>query len=218
MISDLIKNRQSVREYQEKHIPNEDLKQILEAGHLAPSWMNSQPWRFILVKEQQNKDLLCELSSFQPHVKSADALIVCVADKGAWRKEEFGEVLKARGMNDEGIDKIMSIPMFYPVLLGDKTTLMRSVEQVTYAVSFMMLQAKELGVDSCVIGAISNEATVVKPEIIEKVNKALNLNENQVIITILTLGYAKNETPVNKLRKDFDKVIFSEKIGNKIEF
>lgn len=216
MLLDLIKERKSVREYLNKDIPLEDLKKILTAGHLAPSWMNSQPWKFIVVKNQETKDLLCELSSNQPHVKNANALIVCVADKNGWSKEEFGEVLAARGISESGREKIFNIPMFYPPLLGEDIVLMRTVEQVTYAVSYMMLEAKELGVDSCIIGALSNEATVVKQEIIDKVNKALNLSDGQVIITIITLGYAKEETPTNKQRKDFDKVVHLEAIGNKL--
>ena len=218
MLEELIKNRKSVREYSDKNIPNEDLKKILNAGHLAPSWMNSQSWKFILVKNQETKNLLSELSGFQPHVKTANAVICAIADKNAWKKEEFGQVLKKRGMNDEGIDKILSIPMLYPPLLGDNIALLRSVEQVTYAVSYMMLQAYELGIDSCIIGAISNEATVVKEDIVQKVNNLLNLSEGEVLITMITLGYEKEPTQTTKQRKDFNKVVYFEKIGNAIDF
>ena len=216
MLFDLIKERKSVREYLDKDIPQEDLKKILTAGYLAPSWMNSQPWKFILVKNPEVKKLLSELSSNQPHVANANALIVCIADKNGWSKEEFGEVLAARGIGETGREKIFNIPMFYPPLLGEDKVLMRTVEQVTYAVSYMMLQAKELGVDSCIIGALSNEATVVKKELMDKVDEALNLKEGQVLITIITLGYAKEETPTVKQRKDFDSVVHFEKIGNKL--
>ena len=219
MLLELIQNRKSVRDYQDKKIPHSDLKKILEAGYLAPSWMNSQPWKFILIENQQTKDLLCELSSNQPHVKNAAALVVCIADKNGWSKEEFGEVLAARGIGESGREKIFSIPMFYPVLLGDDKVLMRSVEQVTYAVSYMMLEAKELGVDSCIIGALQNEATVIKnPELVQKVNEKLNLTEDDVIITIMTLGYALEETPTQKQRKDFNKVVHYETVGQKLDF
>ena len=219
MLLELIKNRKSVRDYQDKKIPNSDLKKILEAGYLAPSWMNSQPWKFILIENQETKDLLCELSSNQPHVKNAAALIVCIADKNGWSKEEFGEVLAARGIGESGREKIFSIPMFYPVLLGEDKVLMRSVEQVTYAVSYMMLEAKELGIDSCIIGALQNEATVIKnQELVEKVNEKLNLTKDDVIITIITLGYALEETPTQKQRKDFNKVVHYEAVGHKIDF
>lgn len=213
MLLDLIKNRKSVREYTEQKISKEDLTKILEAGYYAPSWMNSQPWKFIAVENQQTKDLLCELSGHQPHVKNAAALIVCVADKNAWSKEVFGEVLASRGIGEEGREKIFAIPMFYPPLLGEDKVLMRSVEQVTYAVSYMMLTAKELGIDSCIIGAIQNEATVIKnPELVQKVNETLNLSKEDVIITIITLGYAKEETPTVKQRKDFNKIVHFESV------
>ncbi|MBQ4647025.1 MAG: nitroreductase family protein [Candidatus Gastranaerophilales bacterium] len=214
MLLDLIKNRKSVREYTEQKISHEDLKKILEAGYYAPSWMNVQPWKFIAIENQETKDMLCELSGHQPHVKNAAALIVCVADKNGWSKEEFGEVLAARGIGEEGREKIFSIPMFYPVLLGEDKVLMRTVEQVTYAVSYMMLEAKELGIDSCIIGALQNEATVIKkPELVQKVNEKLNLNKDDLIITIITLGYAKEETPTVKQRKDFNKIVHFEAVN-----
>ena len=218
MLLDLIETRQSVRKYSSKKIPDNVLKNILKAGYLAPSWMNSQPWKFILIKNPETKKLLSELSNFQPHVANADALIVCVADLNGWEKEEFGEVLKLKGMNEAGLEKVFSTPMFYPPLLGEERTLLRTVEQVTYAVSYMMLAAKDLGVDSCIIGAISNKATVIKEDIVKKVNQTLNLNNNQIIITIITLGYAETEEPTKKIRKDFDKICHFEKIGQKADF
>lgn len=60
---DLIKSRKSVRKYSEKHISDEDLRKILEAGRLAPSWMNVQSWKFILIKSEENKELLSKLFS-----------------------------------------------------------------------------------------------------------------------------------------------------------
>ena len=218
MLLDLIKNRQSVRKYSKKDIPNEVLKDIMKAGYLAPSWMNSQPWKFVLVKNPETKKLLSELACNQPHVANANAVVVCVADKSGWDKAEFGEVLKAKGIPEAGLEKIFATPMFYPPLLGEERTLLRTVEQVTYAVSYMMLTAKDLGVDSCIIGAISNEATVKNEDIMTKVNSALNLNENQVIITMITLGYAEVEEPLRKLRKDFDTICNFEKVGQKIDF
>ena len=66
-LSDLISTRKSVRKYSDKQISDDDLRKILESGRLAPSWMNVQSWHFILVKSQENKDLLCELSIGQQH-------------------------------------------------------------------------------------------------------------------------------------------------------
>lgn len=212
---DIIETRKSVRKYLDKEIPNDVLKQILEAGRLAPSWMNSQPWKFIVVKNQETKNLLSKLSSNQPHVRYANAVIVCVADNNAWSKEEFGKILKEKGIKDEAIDNIMTMQALYPPLLGKETTLLRSVEQVTYATAYMTLEAERLGIACCVIGALGNEVTKVLPEVYKEVKEKLGLDENQCIISMLTLGYEAEKQPTNKLRKSFDEVISLEKLGNK---
>lgn len=212
---DIIETRKSVRKYLDKEIPNDVLRQILEAGRLAPSWMNSQPWKFIVVKNQETKNLLSKLSSNQPHVRYANAVIVCVADNNAWSKEEFGKILKEKGIKDDAIDNIMTMQALYPPLLGKETTLLRSVEQVTYATAYMTLEAERLGVACCVIGALGNEVTKVLPEVYKEVKEKLGLDENQCIISMLTLGYEAEKQPTNKLRKSFDEVISLEKLGNK---
>ncbi len=58
MILEAIKERQSVRSYLDKEIPEELLRQVLEAGRLAPSAKNIQPWRFIVVKDNKIKEQL----------------------------------------------------------------------------------------------------------------------------------------------------------------
>ena len=58
MVLEAIKRRQSVRSYQDKEIPKEMLQQILEAGRLAPSAKNNQPWKFIFVKDNNLKKKL----------------------------------------------------------------------------------------------------------------------------------------------------------------
>ena len=197
---ELISNRKSVRKYLDKNIPDEDLRTILDAGRLAPSWMNVQSWKFILVKSQENKDLLSELSIGQQQVKNADALIVCVADTNAWA--------------EAGISNIQN-PALNPALQGENGLLVRTMEQVIYPISYMMLTANSLGISSCIIGAMGNEITGILPEVSQKAKEALGLKEGQIISTIITLGYEANPTETLKQRKDFDEVVHLEKIGNK---
>lgn len=195
----LISNRKSVRKYLDKHIPDEDLRTILEAGHLAPSWMNVQSWKFILVKSQENKDLLSELSIGQQQVKNADALIVCIADTNAWEEAKITHIKN---------------PALNPALQCENGILIRTMEQVIYPISYMMLTAESLGVSSCIIGAMGNEITGIQQETYEKVKEQLNLKEGQILSTIITLGYDANPTETIKQRKDFNDVVSLEKLGN----
>ena len=196
----LISNRKSVRNYLDKQIPDEDLRKIFEAGSLAPSWMNVQSWKFILVKSQENKDLLSELSIGQQQVKNAKALIVCVADINAWEDAKITHIKN---------------PALNPALQCENGLTIRTMEQVIYPISYMMLTAESLGISSCIIGAMGNEITQIQPEVYSKVKEKLNLKDGQILSTIITLGYDAKPSETIKQRKSFDEVVSLEKIGNK---
>ena len=196
----LIQSRKSVRTYSDKHISDEDLRKILEAGRLAPSWMNVQSWKFILVKSQENKDLLAELSLGQAHVKNADALIVCIADENAWEEAKITHIKN---------------PALNPALQAEGALRIRTMEQLIYPISYMMLEAENLNIKSCIIGAMGNEITTVLPDVYKKVKEKLGLNEHQILSAIITLGYEVEHKATVKTRKDFDEGVSIEKLGNK---
>lgn len=57
---DIILKRRSIRRYKPKPIPKKVLNNILEAGRRAPSAGNRQPWRFIVVTDQEIKRKLSQ--------------------------------------------------------------------------------------------------------------------------------------------------------------
>ncbi len=48
---EVIRRRRSIRKYKSDPVPDDVLQEILEAGRLAPSGGNRQPWHFIVVKD-----------------------------------------------------------------------------------------------------------------------------------------------------------------------
>lgn len=217
MLKEIVE-RSSVRRYTEEVIKNDDIKKILEAGRLAPSWMNVQPWHFISIQNQETKDLLCSLSFGQKQVKNASHVILCLADVGAWEDEKFRKVLQGRGNTDEQIDAIFQNETLYPKLKGEEKVLLRTVEQCSYAISHMILEAESLGISSCIIGALGNELTQSNQEIYAQIRERLNLPENMYLMSMITLGYnARPEVEVKKLRKSADEIFSSEKFGQKFE-
>ena len=209
-----IVERSSVRSYTDKVISEGDIKKILEAGRLAPSWMNVQPWHFISIQDQETKDLLCTLSFGQKQVKNASHVILCLADVGAWDDAKFRKVLKGRGNTDEQIDAIFQNETLYPKLKGEEKVLLRTAEQCSYAISHMILEAENLGISSCIIGALGNEFTQSNQEVYTQIREKLEIPEKMYLMTMITLGYnAKPEMEVKKLRKDFNEVVSSEKFG-----
>ncbi len=71
-----IHERRSIRRYRPDPIPEDDLASIIEAGHLAPSAANRQPWKFILVSDPEQKAALAEACRGQSWMAEAACILV----------------------------------------------------------------------------------------------------------------------------------------------
>ena len=212
MVMNAVTSRKSVRNYSDRPIEDSVLNKILEAGRFAPSWVNVQPWKFIVVKSQATKDLLSESAGGQKQVKNAQVVICCVADIQDWDKSRFGKVLEQRGLDNDTKNFMLESKLYNPANLGEFEALMRSVEQLTYAVAYMTLEAHELGVGACIVGAFANELTKKDDELAKKVKSVLGLNDKQVLVDLLTLGYEAESVEIKKLRKPVEDVVFYESL------
>lgn len=70
-----IMERRSIRKYEPKPVPDEDLRKILEAGRQAPSAANRQPWHFIVVRDEKQKQAVAEACSGQSWMADAGVII-----------------------------------------------------------------------------------------------------------------------------------------------
>ncbi len=78
-LKEAIRRRQSIRDYEDKPVPEEKLMNVLEAGRLAPSGNNSQSWKFIVVKEPKRRQELAQAANWQTFIGEAPVIIVAVA-------------------------------------------------------------------------------------------------------------------------------------------
>jgi len=82
---EVIKKRKSVRKYNSKKIPDDVLNRVLEAGRIAPSAKNIQPWKFVVVRDPALKKQVAEASRGQTFMADADVIICgCALEKIAW--------------------------------------------------------------------------------------------------------------------------------------
>ena len=70
-LMEVIKERRSIRKYEEKDIPEELLNRVLDAVKWTPSWVNTQCWEIIMVTDQSlKKKLQATISKGNPAAKS----------------------------------------------------------------------------------------------------------------------------------------------------
>lgn len=86
MILKLILSRQSDRSYNDKPVENEKIERIIEAGRMAPSACNAQPWKFIIVTGPELESRVSEAASarllgMNSFVSQAPVLLVVVREK-----------------------------------------------------------------------------------------------------------------------------------------
>ena len=213
MILDSIKNRYSLRTFDERIPSFEDIRDILEAGRLAPSFLNLQPWHFIVIKDENTKNLLCKLSGGQPHVKQAPVIIACCADLNVFDFEHYKDSLEKRaGMTQEKLQYFLNSKALNPALLSQEAVRTRGLEEVTYAISYMTLVAHEKGLETCIIGGIGNEYTQTAQDVYAVTKMELELPKNVCLAALLLIGYPTTETiPPQKSRKSFEEVVSFEK-------
>ena len=125
---ELIFGRHSVRNFLPNPIPQEVLSDILEAGRLAPSAQNRQPWRYIVFTENdkiQKLALNCGLIGLSNFfIRKAPCMIIACAETKA--------NLRLNGQDYYLVDTAISFHQ-------------------------MMLMARSYGIESCWLAAFSEK-------------------------------------------------------------
>ena len=78
-----IARRRSIRKYLAKPIEETTVLSLLESARVSPSGSNTQPWHFIVVRDESIKQALAKVSHNQEWMLSAPLFIACVADMRA---------------------------------------------------------------------------------------------------------------------------------------
>lgn len=80
---DIVAKRRSIRKYKDIEIPDEHIHQMIEAAQLAPSTNNTQPWRFVVVKDPETIALLSQVAGRQEFIADAKAVVIALANRAA---------------------------------------------------------------------------------------------------------------------------------------
>ena len=78
-VMEAIRQRRSIRAYQDRPVEEEKLQAVLEAARLAPSASNRQEWRYIVVRNPETRSKLAEAANGQKFVGEAPVVIVACA-------------------------------------------------------------------------------------------------------------------------------------------
>ena len=83
-ILEIIKSRRSIRNYRKEKIKEDEIIKILEAGRWAPSASNNQPWRFIVVNDEQLIKKIgdaCKILTINSFVETSPVVVIIYSEK-----------------------------------------------------------------------------------------------------------------------------------------
>jgi len=78
-----IYTRRSVRDFTEEPVSPEIVNEIIKAASWAPSGLNNQPWRFVVVRDREKRHALGRLTKYRSILEAAPVSIAVFCDKGA---------------------------------------------------------------------------------------------------------------------------------------
>ena len=78
-----IYSRRSVREFTADPVAPEQVTEILAAGSWAPSGLNNQPWRFVVVRDGEARRELAKLTKYQRIIENAPVSLAVFCDRDA---------------------------------------------------------------------------------------------------------------------------------------
>jgi len=186
--NDIVNGRRSIKQYDPTvKISREEMTEILEQASKAPSSINMQPWRFLVIDSEEGKEKLAPLASFNlDKVMSSSAVIAVFGDRKNYEyaEEIYGKAVEHGYMPEDVKD--FQLGYFKPLYEGMSDEQMKDIVLLDSGLVSMqlMLVARAFGYDTNPIGGYDKE----------KIAETFGMDkERYVPVMLLTIGKAANE-------------------------
>jgi len=187
-VKEAIKARRSIRKYKPTPLDDRTLETVLEAARWAPSWANTQCWRFIVVQDGEVKNSLADTvvaigdrpNRAADAIRNAPVVIVACAEL-----EKAGYYLQEP--KEPATDK------------GDWYMF-----DVALAMQNLALAAHSLGLGTVHVGAFDAK----------KAEAILGVPPGFCVVEMMPLGYP-DEEPAVRPRKELSESVFYNRFGNR---
>ncbi len=182
-LSEVIKERHSVRKYDPLNkISQEEIKEMLAEAIQAPSSSNLQPWRFIVIQDQETKKELREIANNQEQVETAAAVIAVLGDKEMYRNVEkvYRSAFEAGFMDEANMNRLIAgTNNIYPHAPEEIRKNIASFDAGLVSMQLMLI-AKDRGYDTVPMGGFNKE----------KFMKRFNVSDRLLPIVLISIGKA----------------------------
>jgi nitroreductase/dihydropteridine reductase len=181
---DIVKNRRSIRQYQDMPVRESTISELLEIIGLSVSAMNLQPWKIKVVSDQETKDKLFAATLGMNQVKTCSHLLVLCADIDYPAIiERLGKTQAAAGVPEEMRQRTCEMATNRSSGMTAEQRLQWSKEQVFIALGNAVNGAYSLGLGACPM-------TAFRPDEFARI---LELPPTLVPTVMVSVGYSAED-------------------------
>lgn len=190
-VLEAIKARRAIRKYKSTPVDDKTIELVLEAARWAPSWKNTQCWRFIVVRDDNTK---AELANSLVKVDAGDAVFDNPSIKAV--KQAPVVIVACAQMGKSGYN--LGKPD------ADKGDCWYMYD-VALAMQNLALAAYSQGLGTVTVGGMDAQ----------KAASILELPEDFRVVTLTPLGYPDQEVKPTR-RKELSEIVFYDKYGTQL--
>lgn len=170
---DAIKNRSTQRRFHEAPVSDEDITLLLEAARNSQSARNTQPWRFIVVRDDKTREALVKVNHEQTWMLKAPVFIVVVADISVWEARDPEAIKEIDYVDESSSSRYLKAVIRDSAIAADHISLQAEHMGLGTAWTAWFLQKDVrpiLGIpdDKFVVGIIAVGHYTVRPRPIKK--------------------------------------------------
>ncbi|VDG89510.1 Putative NAD(P)H nitroreductase yodC [Lysinibacillus sphaericus] len=197
-LSEVIHARKSVRKFDSEYqIAPEVIEEMLQEATLAPSSSNLQPWRFIVIQDDQAKKKIKEFSFNQEQMETSSAIIAVIGDTEMYHNidEIYLSNLKAGNIDEVNVQRLIdNAKALYPSAPTDARLTIAAFDAGLVSMQLMLI-AKAKGYDTVPMGGFDKAQFA----------KEFNLEDRYVPLVLIALGkaaapaYGSTRLPLEKI-------------------
>lgn len=198
--TEIMTGRRSIRKYDPSvKISKEEMTEILTEATLAPSSVNMQPWRFLVIDSAEGKEKLAPLAKFnQLQVETSAAMIAVFGDLNNFENAEeiYGKAVELGYMPSEVKESQMEKLTAYFSTVSQEVMKETVLIDGGLVAMQLMLTARAHGYDTCPIGGYEKD----------KIAEAFGLEkERYVPVMLISIGKAA-DSGYKSVRLPIDKI------------
>lgn len=199
----LVRRRRATPHFTGEEVPASAIETALQLTAEAPSGYNIQPWRFVVVRDEEVRTRLRAAAFDQEKITEAPVVVVACAEHDAWQEHMDG-IFRTRARQNGRANEDQSKPR--QQALDFITTLPRDVwlnRQVMIGFTYLMLAFEALGWDTAPMEGFKPAA----------VREVIGLPADAAVVALLAVGRAAGAEPPHPGRLTVGDIASGDRFG-----